>query len=148
MGYRKEYYQTMQLTKDDLLKLQDFNRQFRKYGLGQLSDSDLPLMLAGVSTVLSLVCLLPGAPTALGVAGAITAVCSSLGGSDKDWVMEALRQGEDGLGELRDDMNKHPNWSMVEAEMPMLEFVDEKVRCVQGGKPNLLRVKIGNAWIG
>lgn len=148
MGYRKEYLKTMQLTKDDLLALQDFNRHFRKYGLDEINDDTLTSFLGSVSTIFSLVCLIPGAPTALSVAGAIAAVFSSLGSSEKDLIIETLRQGEDGLGELRDDMNANPEWDMVEAEVPMLEFVDEKICCVQGGKPNLLRVKIGNVWLG
>jgi len=146
MGTRREYIQTMQLTKDQILKLEDYNSYFRQYGLNRLSSDQLQSALGSISTILGLVCLLPVTPTAVGVASAIMAVFSSLNVNEKSMVTGVLLQGQDGMANLRWQMDDNPDWEMVEIEVSMLQFVDESVKCIQS-EPNLLRVKINGGWV-
>lgn len=145
MGYRREYWQVMQIAVDDVQKLYDFNAYFRMYCIDDLDNGEFISKLGSISTILSLVSV--GIPTtAVAVAGAITALLSALGTSEKGIVEDVLHDGEDGLTKLRWKCEKNPSWEMVEINAPILEFVDEGVKCIQG-EPDLLRVKINGGWV-
>lgn len=127
---RKEYWQTMRLTRAQVTDLRQFQEGFKEYGVDGIS-SELEDFLNDAASVLSLVSLLPNA-TPAGVLSAIVGLFAMLLPVEKQATMEVLENGLDALENLESQLNSHPTWQGVEINAPMLEFVDKKVKCVQG----------------
>jgi hypothetical protein len=142
MGRRKEYIDTLILTKDKVYKVKRAQFEMRRYGFEQEDESKLSDALVAFSSVLSLAFMLP-TPVTL-AAGVISVVAS--GPSDLDTIIKVCRNGEDYLQEVYDFMYDNPEYDRVEVDLPFLEFVDEEFRIVQGNG-QVTRIHSGSGWI-
>ncbi len=84
MGMRREYVETITLNQNQVEKLADFNNYWRLYGIEDADSGALTSALGDVSVILSIVCLIPGAPTAVAVASAIMGIIGGLSYNEKD----------------------------------------------------------------
>ncbi len=141
---RREYYATLQLDRASVYQLSRFNNYTRRYSLGNYDQSALAGFLGGTSIVLSIVSLVGGTMT--GIAALFAGVISAMSNSEKSTLETVMLHGEDGLEDIVDLFDANPTWQKVEILTPMLEFVNEGFRVVQGA-PEILRVQINNSWV-
>ncbi|RKD31183.1 hypothetical protein [Thermohalobacter berrensis] len=140
---RKEYIDTLTLTKDDLYKARRAQAEIRQNGFKQPDESKLVEGLTTFTTVLSLMFKLP-TPVTL-AAGVISAVGSMIP-SDIDTFISVSLNGEDFLDEVYNFLYDNLDYDLVEVKLPFLEFVDEGFRIVQG-RGVVTKVHAGNGWI-
>ncbi|SHK61471.1 hypothetical protein [Paramaledivibacter caminithermalis] len=143
MGTRKEYIDTLTLTKDELYKARRAQAEIRQDGFSQPDESKLVEGLTAFATVLSLMFKLP-TPVTL-AAGVISAVGGMLP-SEIDTLTTVSIMGEDFLDEVYDFLYDNPEYDLVEVKLPFLEFIDEGFRIVQG-EGIVTKVHAGSGWI-
>ena len=69
------------------------------------------------------------------------------GASEKQLIRDVAQKGYNSISSIEREMGTSGSqWQAVEVDMPMLEFVDEQIRIIQG-KIDIKRVRIGNVWI-
>ena len=92
------------------------------------------------------VALAPLAPTALAVSAAVVGLFSALSSSEKELITDVLIAGEDYLEDLYVEMTEgQPTYDLVEVQLPILEFVEENIRTVQG-IGSIIRVMVDGHW--
>lgn len=90
MGQRREHVETLTLNQSQVEKLEFFNKDWRLQGIDDADTGALTTALGSVSTILSIVCLIPGAPVAATVAGAIMGAIGAMSSSEKDDLSDVL----------------------------------------------------------
>lgn len=143
MGFRKEYIDTLILTKDELYKARRAQAEMRQNGFIQPDETKLAQGLAAFSTVLSLMFMLP---TPVTLAAGVVSVVAGMTPSEIDTITAVSIVGEDFLDEVFDVMYDNPEYDCVEVKLPFLEFVDEGFRIVQG-EGQVIRIHCGTGWI-
>ena len=153
MGRRKEYVLNMILTPEEAYNLAKTQEAFLNYAIDEANVSLLKNALGPVSTTLGVFALFvtstnPAASVIASVASAMLAVTDALtGASEKQLIRDVAQKGYNSISSIEREMGTSGSqWQAVEVDMPMLEFVDEQIRIIQG-KIDIKRVRIGNVWI-
>lgn len=141
MTSRKEYVETLTLTKDELHDIRKAQFKIRQEGFENVNEESLRLGLSAFASILSFITTLPTAATL--AASVIAAVTSSP--SEREIIINLCRDGEDFLGSIEYLMEDHPEYKLAKVKLAFLEFVDEEFRIVTGGA--LIGIKTDNGWI-
>lgn len=128
MGRRKEYVESFTLTRDEADKLRKAQRAIREHGFENANKNELTNKLAVASGLLSFIYMLP-TPVSLGAA--IIASLSSIDDVRKT-IIQLCKNGELYFVDLVDMFDKNPDYKSVKVRLPLLEFIDEGYRIVQG----------------
>lgn len=128
MGRRIEYVKSFTLTRDDADKLRKAQREIRRHGFENEDEGKLIDGLSVASGLLSLVYMLP---TPVTLAAAIISSLSSIDDVRKV-IIQLCKNGELYLVDLVDMFDDNPNYKAVKVRLPLLEFVDEGYRIIQG----------------
>ncbi|MBU5675907.1 hypothetical protein KQI88_05725 [Alkaliphilus sp. MSJ-5] len=142
MGRRKEYIDTLVLSKQEINSIKRAQFEMRMEGFTNQNEEKLRQRLSAFTNVLSFAFKLPTAVTL--AAAAISAITSSP--SERDVIINVCRNGEDYLEQLWNIMDDNPNYELIEVQLPFLEFIDEGFRIVQG-RGIVKAVKVGGYWI-
>ncbi|CAM3299339.1 hypothetical protein FITA111629_15235 [Filibacter tadaridae] len=142
MGRRREYISNLTMSRDTLYRVRRAQYEIRMQGFTNVSEGKLITALGAYSTVLSLAFMLP-TPVTL-AAGVISAISGA--GNERATIIAVCKNGEDYLQELLYFLDDHPQYDSIRADLPFLEFIDEKFRIVHG-KGVLTAVHAKNGWI-
>ena len=142
MGRRREYIDTLVLSKQEINSIKRAQFEMRMEGFTNQNEEKLRQKLSAFTNVLSFAFKLPTAVTL--ATAAISAITSSP--SERDVIINVCRNGEDYLEQLWNIMDDNPNYELIEVQLPFLEFIDEEFRIVQG-RGIVKSVKVGGYWI-
>lgn len=142
MSRRKEYLEKLVLSKREIEEMERAQFEIRKEGFEAQNEEKLRLGLSAFASVLSMAFML-GTPATL-AAAVIAGITSSP--SDRETLKITSRHGEDYMRELIYTMDDHPNYELIEVELPFLEFIDEGFRIVSGAG-RVTAVKDSGNWI-
>ena len=145
MGKRTEYVSTLVLTQEQVVDLQLFHQRFvADIDNPSISTSQVEGWLGSVSTILGIISLASNFSKA-GIASSIVAIIASfVSPSTKELIKELAKAGKSGLGDIVAVMVAG-DYDAVELDCPMLEFVDEELRIVQG-ELYLRRLRKNGVW--
>lgn len=141
----KEYTEKIIVNLDQLRKIQRAQRVVYDKGIVKLSSNELLTGLGAVATVLGLIFV---ASTPAGVLAGVTGIVSGMSYSQKNVLQTTVYNGYWQLGYMDDFMVDNPQYSLIEIELPFLEYNvnGSRVRFVSG-KGLITRVRTSGGWI-
>ncbi len=141
----REYISKVIVNLDQLRKIQRGQRTIYDSGIVNPNSNTL---IAGLSGVVSILALAFIRSTPVGVAAGVISLASGMTSSEKDILKNLVYSGYWHLGYMDDFMVDHPNYDLIEMELPFLEYTVDKepIRFIQG-KGMITRVHTKNGWI-
>jgi len=141
MSYRKEYVETLVLSKQQLYDFRRAQFKIREDGYINPDQGKLSNGLQLFTGVLSFAFKLP---TPLTLSAAVIASVLNFP-SELATIKILCQYGENYLQALLYQFDEHPSWEYIEVELPFLEFINEKYRICQG-HGILKATRIGGHW--
>lgn len=141
----KEYTQKVTVTLSQLRQMERAQRNAYDAGIVKPDTNNLSKLLGSVAGVLGLLFV---TSTPAGVAAGVVGLVTSLSYSQKEVLKDTVYSGYWNLGYMEDFMVDHPKYSMIEMELPFLEYNvnGKRIRFISG-KGIIVRVKTSGGWI-
>lgn len=131
MGRREEYIRNLNVTRDDIQKMEYAHDDIYDYISGLKSYDRFVEALGPASTILGLIFI---KSTATGVAAAVAGLLSGMLDSEKQALKDAVQRGSRGLRDVKRVIDQSSqNIERVSVDFPFLKFIDEGFSIVQGG---------------